>query len=264
MTSNEILKADVLDIVFDNRNKNYGAYVLRKYYNNRLLIAMSGMMGVVLILVLIILFNPKAREVVTRAFDGGVVTIDPLPEIPTKEPKPIETSKPNIKSQKFLNNFQIVSNDIPTDVPDQADLNGSMISDETKDGDEFTGGQQPPQNNNIATTQELTAPEPTPPAPSSPAAFPGGQEKWMDFLSRNLRTPGDLEAGQKRSVLVRFSVSEDGSVTQFEIVQSGGEAFDREVLRVLRKMPRWKPAIQNGKPVSVLFTQPVTFMAVEE
>jgi protein TonB len=73
-----------------------------------------------------------------------------------------------------------------------------------------------------------------------------------------------LEAGQKRSVLVRFSVSEDGSVTQFEIVQSGGEAFDREVLRVLRKMPRWKPAIQNGRPVSVLFTQPVTFVAMEE
>jgi protein TonB len=86
----------------------------------------------------------------------------------------------------------------------------------------------------------------------------------MDFLSRNLLTPGDLEAGQKRSVLVRFSVSEDGSVNQFEIVQSCGEAFDREVLRVLRKMPRLKPAIQNGSPVSVLFTQPVTFVAMEE
>jgi len=86
----------------------------------------------------------------------------------------------------------------------------------------------------------------------------------MEFLSRNLRTPSELEAGQKRNVMVRFTVGEDGSVTQFEIVQSGGEAFDREVIRVLKKMPKWKPAIQNGRPVSVLFTQPVTFLAVEE
>jgi protein TonB len=73
-----------------------------------------------------------------------------------------------------------------------------------------------------------------------------------------------LEAGQKRSVLVRFAVGEDGTVTQFEILQSGGNAFDNEVLRVLKKMPKWKPAIQNGRAVSVMFTQPVTFMAFEE
>jgi periplasmic protein TonB len=264
MTSNEILKADVLDIVFDNRNKNYGAYVLRKYYNNRLLIAMSGMIGVVLILVLIIVLNPQARKAVTRVFNGGIVTIEPLPEIPIEEPKPIETPKPNIKSQKFVNNFQIVSNDIPTDVPDQTDLSTSMIGTEKNDGEDFTGGQQPPRNNNTDVAPEIKEPEPTPPAPSSAAAFPGGPEKWMQFLNRNLNTPSELEAGQRKNVVVRFTVSEDGSVTQFEIIQSGGEAFDREVLRVLKKMPKWKPAIQNGRPVSVLFTQPVTFMAVEE
>jgi periplasmic protein TonB len=65
-------------------------------------------------------------------------------------------------------------------------------------------------------------------------------------------------------VIVRFSVGEDGSVTHFEIMQSGGSAFDNEVIRVLKKMPKWKPAVQNGKNVPVMFTQPVTFMAFEE
>jgi protein TonB len=264
MTSNEILKADVLDIVFDNRNKNYGAYVLRKYYNNRLLIAMSGMMGVVLILILIVLLNPEARKAVAAVINPDVVTVQTLPDPPIEQPQPLEPPRQNVHTEHYVNQIEIVPDTEEASMPEQDALTTAAFGDHQEDGPALTDGQQPPQNNNIATTPEVTAPEPTPPAPSSPAAFPGGQEKWMDFLSKNLRTPGDLEAGQKRSVLVRFSVSEDGSVTQFEIVQSGGEAFDREVLRVLRKMPRWKPAIQNGKPVSVLFTQPVTFMAVEE
>ena len=61
MTSNEILKADVLDIVFDNRNKNYGAYLLRKYYNNRLLIGLGGMLGFVLLTVVIVSLNSKVQ-----------------------------------------------------------------------------------------------------------------------------------------------------------------------------------------------------------
>ena len=65
-------------------------------------------------------------------------------------------------------------------------------------------------------------------------------------------------------MIVRFAVGVDGSITQFEILQSGGTAFDNEVIRVLKKMPKWKPAVQNGQTVSVMFTQPVTFVAYEE
>ena len=64
--------------------------------------------------------------------------------------------------------------------------------------------------------------------------------------------------------MVKFIVGEDGKVTAFEVVQSGGAAFDNEVIRVLKKMPQWKPAIQNGQTVKAMFTQPVTFQSVEE
>jgi protein TonB len=78
MTSNEILKADVLDIVFDNRNKNYGAYVLRKYYSNRLVIALGGMLGFVLMLILIVSLNPSVRKAISDIADpekGPVVIL---------------------------------------------------------------------------------------------------------------------------------------------------------------------------------------------
>jgi protein TonB len=76
--------------------------------------------------------------------------------------------------------------------------------------------------------------------------------------------PADLQPGERRTVQVRFQVSAEGEITKFEILQSGGSIFDREVIRVLKKMPKWKPAIQNGRPIAISFVQPVTFQAIEE
>jgi protein TonB len=73
-----------------------------------------------------------------------------------------------------------------------------------------------------------------------------------------------LENGEKRIVNIRFHVDADGAVTNFQIVQSGGAAFDNEVIRVLKRMPNWMPAQQAGKAVAVSFTQPVTFVGAEE
>jgi len=94
--------------------------------------------------------------------------------------------------------------------------------------------------------------------------FPGGTKAWANFLNRYLQTPADLEPGEKKTVLINFLVDADGSVTGFKVVQSGGNAFDNEVIRVLKKMPKWKPAMQNGHSVAVPFTQPVTFVGIEE
>jgi protein TonB len=72
--------------------------------------------------------------------------------------------------------------------------------------------------------------------------------------------PGDLEDGEKKIVVVRFIVSTEGSLTGFEVLQSAGNIYDQEVIRVLKKMPKWKPALQNSVPVSKSFTQPVSFV----
>ena len=97
-----------------------------------------------------------------------------------------------------------------------------------------------------------------------PPSFPGGLEALTLFFSRNLSSPTDLEPGEKKVVLVRFVVGADGSITKAEIIQSGGDDYDREVLRAFKRMPRWNPAIQNGNKIAVSFTQPVTFVGVEQ
>ena len=93
--------------------------------------------------------------------------------------------------------------------------------------------------------------------------FPGGVEGLKRYLLRNLREPEGLQPGEKVVVLIRFVVDKDGSIDEATIVQSGGH-FDQEVLRVIKKMPRWKPGIQNNRFVAVYYTLPVTFVGFED
>jgi TonB family protein len=99
-----------------------------------------------------------------------------------------------------------------------------------------------------------------PQLPSKGPAFPGGEQVWMNFLKRNINPPAELATGEKRTVVVQFSVNSDGSTTNFKIVESQGPAYDNEVLRVLRRMPKWKSAVQDGQPTDAVVTQSITFV----
>jgi protein TonB len=92
---------------------------------------------------------------------------------------------------------------------------------------------------------------------------PGGKEAFAKFLMKNLNAPGELAAGEKKIVLVRFMVGADGTILKTEILQSDGENYSKEVIRVLGKMPKWIPAVQNGTKLATWFTQPVSFLGVE-
>src|SRR5687768_10310812 len=95
--------------------------------------------------------------------------------------------------------------------------------------------------------------------------FPGGQAAFLRFLSKNLRVPeGALEPGQKIKIIVRFVVGKEGELSNMEFLKTSGEVFEQEVLRVLRKMPKWKPGKQNGESVRVYFNLPIVFDVPEE
>lgn len=70
----------------------------------------------------------------------------------------------------------------------------------------------------------------------------------------------DLEAGTRIEVMARFVVDAGGKVSSIEVTRSGGTAFDREVQRVIARMPAWKPGMQNHHPVAVYFNLPVSFV----
>ena len=90
-----------------------------------------------------------------------------------------------------------------------------------------------------------------PPGPTRDPSFPGGSAAWLKFLQRILQAPEDVEPGKRIEVLIRFWVDIDGSVSRPEIIKSGGTAFDKEVMRVMKKMPKWEPALQAGRPIAV-------------
>ena len=117
-------------------------------------------------------------------------------------------------------------------------------------------------------SSRLAAGLPAPPAGNTiksaiAPGFPGGYTVWMDFLARNLKPPAELSVGAKKTVVVQFLVKADGSIQNIQVVESAGPQFDNEVLRVLARMPRWKAAVENGKPVDAIVTQPVTFQGVQ-
>jgi protein TonB len=261
----EILKADVLDILFDNRNKLYGAYALRRHYPSRLKMAL----GLTLLssFVMGLLFrNGQESAIYERPEKPVVHVIDlaPLPPMPKPpEPPPVIPRK---AQSSYSNQMKIV------DRPDDERMMKAIdeISMTTIGGANVEGPTDISLPNAPVAPPPVTAAVPDPPATPTFEAreqqpeFPGGAQAWLRYLNRNLQTPSELEPGEKKTVLIKFIVDANGSVTDFTVVRSGGYAFDNEVIRVLRKMPKWKPAVQNGHPVMVSFTQPVTFVGLEE
>jgi protein TonB len=90
--------------------------------------------------------------------------------------------------------------------------------------------------------------------------FPGGQAAMMKFLSENIKYPVIAqENGIQGRVICNFVVERDGSITDVQVVRGVDPSLDKEAVRVIQSMPRWKPGMQRGKPVRVRFTLPVVF-----
>ena len=91
--------------------------------------------------------------------------------------------------------------------------------------------------------------------------FPGGQQALFKYLSENVKYPVIAqENGIQGRVICQFVVNRDGSIVDVEVVRSGGDpSLDKEAVRVIKSMPKWKPGKQRGKPVRVKYTVPVNF-----
>jgi periplasmic protein TonB len=266
MTSQQILQADLLDILFEKRNKAYGAYQLRKAYQQQLLKAVA--ISITTVFLLLFFFQPSFnKNAVVAGKDEVLVRVVKLPDKvikKTNSPTPPETLKAPVRQQKFTGQIQIkkiVTDPLP---PIDAMEKVAISTVTTPGGDVSTVQPLPVPETKAAQTSSAATQSTEEVMPDKQPQFPGGMQAWLSFLSRNLQAPESLEGGEKRIVIVRFYVAEDGSIANFQVEKSAGTAFDGEVIRVLKKMPKWSPAMKAGKPVSVSFTQPVTFVGMEE
>jgi protein TonB len=271
MKPENILQADLLDIIFTNRNKDYGAYQLRKKYDSILLKSFA-------VTVLFAVSLAVVQHLATTYFkaDKSVMPAVPVHEFEILKPAEPEKKKEVTKVLKKAPKQAQVANTIPEIVEDKLankpvpqieDLNNKIISNIDKSGVDAANDQVAvpavEQGNTSQGETKIEAPEtPEPAAPLIKAEvmpeFPGGMEAFKKFMLRNLRQP-ELAEGEKVVVRLQFVVDAEGSIKNINVVQSGGE-LDREVIRVVGKMPKWKPGVQNGRSVAVYFTLPVTFV----
>jgi protein TonB len=275
MKSEQFLTADLLDILFENRNKAYGAYSIRRAYPSHLKKAIALMLLFAGALSLLALNQPSQRNTEPLA-DRDTLAVTLVDIVKPEKPKEQKLQERTVTAQpetrvdkpivivpddKILKNPPLDRTDTTVYVP--GDANKPAIG---------TGGNQMIQAA-VGTTTIITPEPPVTDAPEEPAIydhpdenpeFPGGLQAWTKYLQRMLRVPEDLESGDRKTVRVKFVVNASGEVTDAVITQSAGKEFDKEVIRVIGRMPKWKPGKQRGKPVASYFTQPVTFTAGEE
>ncbi len=255
------------DIVFENRNKAYGAYELRTHYtkniNRALLIGVSCFL---LMLLTNFLFARQKDEKVV-IIDGEHFFQD-LPEEtipPIEKPKEIEPPKP-IEQQRTIAYLEpvIVEETLEeTPPPKQNDIDGAIISDKSNPGtdtDEIAA--EPPTEAPPAVTKVLEIEEDNTPFTTVEVqpSFMGGNSEMYKFLGKNLKYPTAAQrANIQGKVFLSFIVEKDGSITDIETMKGIGFGCDEEAMRVVKLMPKWIAGKQNGRNVRVKFTIPVFF-----
>lgn len=267
MNQNEILQSNLLDIIFENRNKGYGAYTLRKSYNNRMRIALFAMVAVSLLFCFFIYGN---SNIVLDLSQPKILPHDrEISEYHIKPPKQPEAivnvahpkkTTPNDFVPKIVDSINI--NKLPATPPELTQsLNSTSVSEINFSRD--NGGSNNKTNGNEETPATSAATKVNKPGPLNVAditpQYPGGIKALLDFLKKNLHAPEDIDQGDEISVKVKFVVDYDGKLESFNVIKSGGTEFDNEVVRVLKKMPLWIPGKSSGENVSVYYVVPVKF-----
>lgn len=263
----DIIKNQWLDIVFEGRNKIYGAYELRKSNRNttiKALIIGSVIFSFAVAAPLIASFLPDSEEeVVNNDIKIATVKLPPKKEEIKPNQPPPPPPPPKVDQVKFVKPVVAKANEVTEDPPKIVDLKDKKVGNETIKGDpdavltvDEPVGKGPvteiiQEDNNVYNTAGIEV----------KPDFPGGIEKFYKFVGNNYKTPE--EEGLKGKVYVTFVVEKDGSLTDIKVLRDIGYGTGAEAIRVLKKCPKWSPGEQNGKKVRVLYSLPITIQSAE-
>ena len=271
MDINKILSADVLDIIFDGKNKQYGAYDLRKSYNKRLTKALL----ITAALALLVFLGSVFANIIGKSKSGTIDVVDtqmaelkkePPPPVvppppPPKPPPPPEINQVKFTPPKIVKDEEVKPEEKIEEIKDDAAISTKTVESDNKEQvvqapveDKGTGVVEAPKvddENTIFTKVEVEA------------GFPGGDAAWRNYLQKNLNTevPADNGAGEGTyTVIVKFVVSKDGSLSDITCESDPGFGICEEAKRVIKRTKNWTPAIQNGRNVNAYRRQPITFL----
>ncbi|MBP6425005.1 MAG: energy transducer TonB [Flavobacterium sp.] len=254
-----------LDIVFEGKNKAYGAYELRKSNTKttvRALIIGAVLFSVLVAAPLIMSLLPDSSGD-DDSLDTKIVTmkLPPKKEEPKKDLPPPPPPPPKVDQVKFVKPVVAKAEEVTEEPPKITEIKDKKLGNETIKGDpdaELTV--EPVGNGPAAVVEEDNSIYNTAGIEVKPD-FPGGMEKFYKFVGNNYQTPE--EDGLKGKVYVTFVVEKDGSLTDIKVLRDIGYGTGKEAIRVLNKCPRWTPGEQNGKKVRVLYSLPITIQSAE-
>ena len=264
MEKQALLTADYLDILFENRNKLYGGYQLRKNYRQQVAKALSGVFIIVAIAIAYFQFTEKEQNaVVPRSFTPTIIEyikpeiiVPPLAPVIPPPPPEANNAMIDYSNPEIVVDNEIVENELAS----VDDIDGKQIGTENVEGTlTNTGLSVSPvigSTGGVAEAVDISTPK---------------IERWVDsmpefdgslkqYLERKLKYP---QLARERNVIgrvtVEFIVNEDGIISNTRIVKGIGAGCDEEALRVVNAMPKWRPGKQNGKPVKVYLILPISF-----
>jgi len=249
-----------IDLVFENRNKSYGAFVIRKSYEKTVLTAFAiSILAFVFafkVPALIRLISGAADELTKKKVEVKITELAPPPDMDETKPPPPpppEVKLPDLKEVKFTPPV-IVEEEVTEQIVDIKEMENAVIGDENKEGD-TVAYDIPPQENTVIEENE----EPLLFVQNMPE-FPGGEEAFYAFVQKNLQYPPLAKAAEVEGrVFVEFVVNKDGSISDVQAVKGPQYGLREEAERVIKKLPPYKPGLQNGKAVKVKLTLPIQF-----
>ena len=277
MEISKILSADILDIIFEGRNKEYGAYDLRKTYKDRIAKALIGMLVVVVLFAGYTLLFGKEKKAETRILvedmslekfkEEKKPEAPPPPPPPKQEPPKVEITK--FTPPKIVKDEEVKEDEKPPEVEKLEETKIGTINQEGKKDEGITeapkevstGAPAPKQEDydGLFTSVQIES------------EFPGGQGAWSKYVERNLNSEVPKDNGApagKYTVEVSFIVDKEGNISSATgtLVSGGGSDYGtiEEAIRVIKKGPRWKPGIQNGIQVKSTKKQKISFIITED
>ena len=259
----DLFKRQWIDIVFEGRNKAYGAYELRKENPKttfRALIIGGLIFGLAVSAPLIISFIPDFSKN-DEVLDQKIVTIKmPPKEEQPKDLPPPPPPPPKVDQVKFVKPVVAKTEEITEEPPKVEEIKDKKLGDETIKGDPDAPLTVEPVGNGPSVVEEDNAIYNTAGIEVKPD-FPGGLEKFYKFIGKNFQVPE--EDGLKGKIFVTFVVEKDGSLTDIKVLRDIGYGTGKEAIRVLKSCPRWNPGEQNGKKVRVLYSLPISIQSAE-
>lgn len=248
------------DIVFEKRNKDYGAYVNRKNYSRYVLVAL----GITVVVLIFVLLTPAIARLLKSAkgpeeqkLKEMTVSLDQPPPITPQPPPPDVRIPPPVKTiikflpPKVTEKEVVEEEEMPTIEEIKENETGAVAVEGTGE----VVFEEPVQEVAVESEEDKVFY-----AVEQQAEFPGGVAAMMKFLQKNIKYPASAKRmGIEGKVFVKFIVDKEGAISGMEIMKGINADLDKEAMRVIKLMPPWKPGKQNGRSVKSQFVLPVYF-----